>query len=261
MPPSTPDVLSTDGEFVFMGVQPFTMEGKRTEVETHGEDLSMNTLYFRHQGKGKHIFSPQGFLDDARFHRSRWIYGKFYLGGHQDEWRAERVAPGGNMLVAGDKNIYGYHGNIAAGARNLRHTLFSIPKDAPFGGAEDEKTNGLLKHNWIVKAPMYINAMLLADKTLFLTGSTEHDEASFLLAYDPVTGRKLKEYPLPAMATWDGLAIADGKLYISLTNGSVVSMKASVLHAAGRISARKYRCCFSDRNDATASLPGVPSQR
>lgn len=37
-------------------------------------------------------------------------------------------------------------------------------------------------------------------------------------------GRKLAEYKLDAPAAWDGMAAANGRLYISLAGGSVVCM-------------------------------------
>jgi outer membrane protein assembly factor BamB len=217
MPPSMPDILSCDGRGVYMGVQPFDLNGKRTEVETHNEDLNPRTIYKLHQGEGRHIISPAGFLDDSRFHRSRWLYGKVYFGGHQDEWRADQVAPAGNMLVCDEENVLGYYGHIVIGQSALYNRIFSVRKDAA-----PPASSKILKHNWMVKSPLYINALLLADNQLFATGVTEEEKESLLQVYAAADGRKLAEYALPAMAVWDGLAAADGRLYVSLQNGAIV---------------------------------------
>jgi hypothetical protein len=84
------------------------------------------------------------------------------------------------------------------------------------------KNQQKLNYNWIIKTPFYINSMLLADKLLFVTSVTEHDKESFLQIYSASSGQKLAEYELPFMAVWDGMAAANGKLYISLKNGTIV---------------------------------------
>ncbi len=229
MPPSMPDILSSDGKRIYMGVQPLDLSGKRTETETHNEDLSPGAIFALQQGDGRHIFSPQSFLDDSRFHRIRWVYGKVFFGGHQDEWRSDRVAPVGNILVCDEKNVFGYHGNIAAGDNSLKYTLFSVQKDAaPEESRKGSSSNNQqkLRYNWIIKVPFYINAMLLADQALFVAGANDNDEESLLQAYSASTGKTLAEYALPSMTVWDGMAAANGKLYISLKNGSIVCKEA-----------------------------------
>jgi outer membrane protein assembly factor BamB len=225
MPPSMPDILSCDGKRVYMGAQPFDLNGKRTEVETHNEDLDPETIFALQQEEGRHIFSHEGFLDDSRFHRARWIYGNVFFGGHQDEWRSDWVAPVGNLLVDDENNVYGYHGNIAAGDNSLKDRLFSVCK---YGTPEKSSSSGKqkLKYNWIIKSP-YIDSMLIAGKSLFVTSVTEDEEKSFLQVYSAADGKKLAEYELPDMAVWNGMAAANNHLYMSLANGMVVCKEAN----------------------------------
>jgi hypothetical protein len=42
-----------------------------------------------------------------------------------------------------------------------------------------------------------------------------------ILAVSAIDGKKLAEYKLSAAPAWDGIAIADGQLYIGLENGTV----------------------------------------
>jgi hypothetical protein len=39
---------------------------------------------------------------------------------------------------------------------------------------------------------------------------------------DAATGKKLAEYPLPAPPAWDTLAVANGSVYIALTDGRLL---------------------------------------
>jgi len=227
MPPTIPDILSCDGKHIYMGSHTFDLLGKRTEVETHNEDLSPKAIFALQHGEGGHVFSPDGFLDDSRFHRARWLYGKVFFGGHQDEWRSDGLAPVGSILVCDEKNVFGYHGNLAAGDNSLRDTLFSVAKDAVL---EKSPANGRsrLQYNWLNKKSPYVNAMLLADEALFVACTAEDEAKSSLQVFAAPTGKKLAEYALPSMAVWDGLAAAHGKLYVSLKNGTIVSMQAKL---------------------------------
>jgi hypothetical protein len=39
---------------------------------------------------------------------------------------------------------------------------------------------------------------------------------------EAATGEKLAEYPLPAPPAWDSLAVANGSVYIALTDGRLL---------------------------------------
>ena len=45
-----------------------------------------------------------------------------------------------------------------------------------------------------------------------------------LWAASATTGEKLGEVKLDAPPTWDGMAVANGRLYLSLNNGAVLCM-------------------------------------
>ena len=59
-----PDVLSCDGQFVYMRHTRFDLEGNRLEDDV------------------PHLFSPAGFTDDAWWHRTYWVYGRYQASGH-----------------------------------------------------------------------------------------------------------------------------------------------------------------------------------
>jgi hypothetical protein len=243
MPVSVPDILSSDDKFIYMGVQQFDLAGKRTEVETHQGER--NKVFALQKGEGVHLFSPSGFLDDARFHRNYWLYGKVYFGGNQGEWRAGRVAPSGNILAFNDTSVLGYYGSLIAGT--MTNSIFSIGKDPqPKSGRpvesattdgrrrdrdrrnekeEESKKGGTieLKHDWTAKSPIYINSVMIAGQVLFAAGSTENDIESFLYLYSAGSGKEIAKYKLPAMPVFDGMASAKGKVYLALKDGSIIS--------------------------------------
>ncbi len=78
---------------------------------------------------------------------------------------------------------------------------------------------------WNKKLDIQGRAMVLADKVLFMAGPpTENNEnqEAFLLAISATDGTELARYQLDCSPIFDGMAVADGRLYLSLENGRVV---------------------------------------
>jgi hypothetical protein len=86
-----------------------------------------------HKGEGAHLFAPMGFLDDSNFHRSYWVYGKSFAGGHGGYYQAGKYAPAGRILVHDDKNVYSYgrEAQYYKWTTTMEYTLFSTPKTPP----------------------------------------------------------------------------------------------------------------------------------
>ncbi len=74
-----------------------------------------------------------GFLDDSWFHRSYWVYGKNFAGGHNGYFQAGKYTPEGRILVHDDKNVYGYARmpQYYKWTTTMEHQLFSASKEAP----------------------------------------------------------------------------------------------------------------------------------
>ena len=78
--------------------------------------------------------------------------------------------------------------------------------------------------------------MALADNSLFVAGTPvvfpsddlhkayEGRMGGVLWAVSAQTGEKMAETKLSAAPAWDGIAVANGRLYISLEDGSVVCL-------------------------------------
>ncbi|MEQ1859170.1 MAG: PQQ-binding-like beta-propeller repeat protein [Chthoniobacteraceae bacterium] len=131
MPVGLNDILSSDGKVMYLRSQKILADGKRIEIgpisanagEQGGEQ----------KGEGRHLFAPMGFLDDSWFHRSYWVYGKNFAGGHSGYFQAGKYTPEGRILVHDDKNVFGYSRmpQYYKWTTTMEHQLFSASKDAP----------------------------------------------------------------------------------------------------------------------------------
>ena len=106
MPVGLPDILSSDDKFIYMKSQKFDDTGKRIELGPHSGDFAGQGS--QQGGETAHLFCPTGFLDDTWFHRSYWVYGRSFAGGHGGYHQAGKYAPSGRLLVFDKKNVYGF---------------------------------------------------------------------------------------------------------------------------------------------------------
>ena len=139
MPVALNDILSSDGKWTFLRTQKIDPTGKRIEVGPVSGDFDKQGG--AHKGEGQHLFAPMGFLDDSNFHRSYWVYGKSFAGGHGGYFQAGKYAPAGRILVHDDKNVYSYgrEAQYYKWTTTMEYTLFSTPK-APPGEAYDTES-------------------------------------------------------------------------------------------------------------------------
>lgn len=100
MPVGLPDILSSDGEYLYMRSQQFDMEGNRKHIAVR--NVGDQT------GEGAHLFSPIGFLDDSQFSRSYMMYGKSVTSGWGAWEVMGRLTPSGRLIAVDDTNVYGY---------------------------------------------------------------------------------------------------------------------------------------------------------
>ena len=131
MPVGLPDILSSDGENIYMKSQRLDQEGQRYDIGPNSGDFAGQAAI--HAGKHAHLFAPMGFLDDTWFHRSYWVYGKSFAGGHAGYYQAGKFAPSGRILVFDNDNVYGFgrKPDHLRWTTVLEHQLFSAPREAP----------------------------------------------------------------------------------------------------------------------------------
>jgi hypothetical protein len=274
MPVGLPDILSSNGKYIYMRSQQFDMTGKRTHVALRSvTDQS---------GEGAHVFSPIGFLDDSQFVRSYMMYGKSVQGGWGGWETMGKLTPSGKLIVVDKNTVYGfqrkpeflsesivqefqlYAAEKAGDPQAIAKITMPPPQDAPLESrrnyAGDWKLRQGLPLNeqtavqfkWTIEEPpLQVRAMVLADKILFLSGPPDivNEEDAFwaladkrvlaklaeqselnkgkkgglMWAVSAVNGKKLAEYKLASLPVWDGMAAANGELYMTTLQGDVLS--------------------------------------
>jgi outer membrane protein assembly factor BamB len=130
MPVGLNDILSSDGQNIYLRSQKFDKQGQRTEIgPVSGDAVQQGGAQ---SGEGRHIFAPMGFLDDTWYHRSYWVYGKNFAGGHNGYYQAGKFTPSGRILVFNDKEIFGYarQPQYYRWTTPLEHQVFSASRDA-----------------------------------------------------------------------------------------------------------------------------------
>ncbi len=210
MPVGLPDILSSDGKYVYMRSQQFDMDGNRTYIGVR--DVRDQT------GEGAHVFSPIGFLDDSQFSRSYMMYGKSVKGGWGGWEIMAKVTPAGRLITVDEDTVYGfgrkqeflaesvvleyqlYAAEMAGNRKSIEKItappkppvnafdkgLFNYAGDWKLrqGIPKDEQT--AVQFKWRIDKPsLQVRAMVLADKTLFVAGPPDiMDEEDAFFAWD-----------------------------------------------------------------------------
>jgi outer membrane protein assembly factor BamB len=153
MPVALNDILSSDGKWTYLRTQKIVEDGKRVEVGPVSGDFDKQGG--AHKGEGAHLFAPMGFLDDSNFHRSYWVYGKSFAGGHGGYYQAGKYAPAGRILVHDDKNVYSYgrEAQYYKWTTTMEYTLFSTPKTPPEQAYDTESATTERKGNSLTLGP------------------------------------------------------------------------------------------------------------
>ncbi len=131
MPVAVPDILSSDGKHVYMKSQVFDVAGNRRALGPHSGEPAVQGWVQR--GDEAHLFCPSGFLDDALWHRTYWVYGRSFAGGHAGYSQAGKFAPSGRILVVDDGKVYGYgrKPQYYRWTTPIEHHLWAADKEAP----------------------------------------------------------------------------------------------------------------------------------
>jgi outer membrane protein assembly factor BamB len=250
MPVGLPDILSSDGKYVYMRSQQFDLEGNRKHIGVRDvKDQS---------GEGLHVFSPIGFLDDSQFSRSYMMYGKSVKSGWGGWEVMAGLTPSGRLIVVDDRNVYGYgrKPEFLAESIVLEYQLYAADKSSPNKRAiqrvvkpPEERPKAIdpdfmeypadwklrqgipkaeqsaVKFKWLVDKPaLQVRAMVLADQTLFIAGPPDvvDEEEAFFALDDFSVLEKLAEQSaalkgkagalLWAVSTGDGKKLAEYKL-------------------------------------------------
>lgn len=224
------DILVTDGSAIYL------------------RHMKFDTSLVRQDGFGAHLQSTATLLDRTEAERSHWMIGggdfrKLPKSSYQ--WMTKPrhknfgqfVVPFGKMLVFDDKAAWGTkHLERSGGLRDALN-LFCQKMGPPRLGdpGKDWEFRTIPKPVWETDLDMHPLALLKAGPHLYVGGVALDDysgrkddladKAGILDIYIAATGRRLARYPLASPPVFDGLAVAGGRLYLSLENGNVVCFR------------------------------------
>jgi len=198
-----PDILTCDGEYVYMRSQVFDLEGSPIQIPG-ARDVQ------KQAGPGTHLFCPTGFLDDSWWHRSYWVFGRSFASGASGYYMAGRFAPSGKLLVFDDATVYGYtrkpqyfrwttplERHLFASSKEpdvLRKPRKPAARKAASAARPSvskaqllarETQDAKIAHQWTQDVPLQVRALVLSAGTLFVAGPPDVlDEVQALATYD-----------------------------------------------------------------------------
>jgi len=213
-PGALPDILVSDGTFIYM--RHLRLDPKDLLRPVPQTTATVGTPQQRrreHPGLGPQLISNAGLLDDSWFNQTYWTVGQ---------------KSHSNLLVFDDTLTCG----VRAYAGTARHSrsIFTPGKKGYVLFADDNKLN---KQRWAVRVPVRIVAMVLAGDVLFAAGppdivdsddpwgAFEGRKGGELWAISTTDGKTLGKHQLPAPPVLDGIAAAEGRLYVSTTDSRV----------------------------------------
>ena len=228
------DVLVSDGSDVFLHHVCF--------------DSKLN----RRNQLRRHLFSTSSLLDGAENHRSHWVLGTgdfsrvpvaySWIVNRPDSRNPTIAVPTGVMMVYDESGVWGVR---RQGNSNGKYSLFR-KQNEPFKQSEesladfrklsrDEVDPCVWKHD----LPVRTRAMVKAGTHLLLgvvpLGSSPEDvenaytnsAAGQIRIVHCDDGKQIAEYGMASAPVWDGMAAADGKVFVSMLDGSVVCWTAA----------------------------------
>jgi arylsulfatase A-like enzyme/outer membrane protein assembly factor BamB len=235
---TTSDILSGDGDLVFLKYFTFDRSGNRIEATR------------------PHLFSITSFLGEDWFVRSYWILGAGMPDAGWGGWaNAAQAFPFGRILCFNKDAVYGYgREKVSGGATGHRaesYRLFGMERDArtPQTGKKGKKTAAAKPQpTWADTQSLIVRAMVLGADRLAVAGprdlgkkdpdllsfqnadealaSFEGKKGVYLRIVRAADGKNLSECELPDMPVFDGMAAANGRLYLATRRGQVICLSS-----------------------------------
>jgi outer membrane protein assembly factor BamB len=222
LPGALPDILTVEAGSIFLRDNKLDADGK--------EDVG---------NYQPHLYSSAGLIDDMWWHRTYWIWGERAFGRAAGWAIAGKYRPSGRIFALDGPLVYGYdfkegHGENDKGS----HTLFCADKKVEKVDKQLKNNNdAVVKYmtpdkvitNWSQDINLCARAMVKAADTLFIAGPKATEEIYFddksasasLAAFDVKTGMSLSRIKIGAQPVFDGMAAANGRLYLSDINGNI----------------------------------------
>ena len=208
---------------------PSAVPGARADILTADDShVYLRDMVFDRDGNAQpegspHLFTLTDFLDDSWTHRSYWILGTRPSISTGCSGRAKNLVYG-RLLVFDDTTIYGYGRKNVHWSNQLQDGAYRV-----FAVKRGEQTA-----QWEQSVPLQVRAMVLAGDVLFVAGlptgagdptkAPDGGEGALLIAISASDGAELARCELESSPAFDGMAAANGRLYLATTDGKVVCL-------------------------------------
>jgi hypothetical protein len=246
-----PDILTCDGQYIYMRSMPFDKQGVRQHLPFR--DVTDQI------GEFTHLFAAGGFVDGDWFHRNYWVYGQSYSSGWSGYYLAGQNAPSGRILAHNASAVFGFgrKPQYYKWTTPMEYRLFRAPIPHTIDTSSSIQT---FNTDWSEDVPLLARAMVLTSDTLFIAGPRDvvdeevvvrnlldpaiqslllDQEAAFagrsgalLAAVSPADGAILTQVDLSSPPVWDGMAAAYGSLFLSTVDGEVVRLGRPASHSS-----------------------------
>ena len=221
------------------------------DLDLKQHDMPLVTTYGARKPGPMRLMPTGGFLDDSGFDRLFWIRSRSWPGSH-----FAHAAPQHGAIMVFDRST-------TYAAKTFRHVFSRSPyykpgedgnlivaddvsADPAFSDSLQRNADGLPDSlilnrqgppRWEVQLPLRTRAMVLAGEHLVLAGWPDNvPDADPYAAFEGRLGGELRvistrdgsekaQHKLQAPPVFDGLIAADGKLFVSLTDGTVCCWK------------------------------------
>lgn len=249
MPGTTHDVLTGDGERVYLKYFAFDASGQLTDESR------------------PHLFSITSLLGEEWFVRTYWVLGEGMPGAGWGGWaNAAKQFPFGRILCFDEEKVFGYGRQLvqaaATGHRADDYHLFCMKRSPAAPGNRASESQPRLDRRgqpakgsppakgplvWSDPQSLIVRAMVAGQKRLAVAGvpdlgrkktgilayenpeealaAFQGQKGAFLRVVAAEDGHLISECELPAMPVFDGLCCARGRLLISLKNGAVLCLE------------------------------------
>jgi outer membrane protein assembly factor BamB len=252
MPGALPDVLSSDGASVFMRHQRFDLAGQPQKGDVNhlfsaAGFLDATWWHRTYWLIGSGMATNYGGWPDMG---SRVPAGRLLVVDGPTVYgfgRNQYLHTGAHVGIDAE-TVYHYRPNTDADKRFTYYQAFAIAKGAPpaEGPAKPHPAKGAQKQNnasgtgkqyrWTGPLPVLARAMVLAGDTLFFAGppdiftsddplgAWEGRKGGMLLAVSAQDGKTLATCKLDSPPVFDGMAAANGRLYLATLDGRIVCL-------------------------------------
>ncbi len=227
----------------------FAMQGALTDIMTTEADsiflrqLRFDRMLVEQEQKRQHLFSTFSLLDSAEHHRSYWVLGTGDFNRLEVAFPwivgSSLQVPFGMMMAFDDRTVWTVTGG--AGKRRQAPDYAVTAALRPDPEADDSRLPDFQRRSESGKqgAPIWQQplasrprAILRAGEALFIAGMKDADytrplddwQSGLVRVFSSQDGRPLNEIDLPAPPVWDGLAAANGRLYVCMENETVACL-------------------------------------